>query len=86
MSLEPRWFGLSLRIMRRLVAAPLEQACEVGNTSLYINGIDPGFSGDTLVHSAVSLTTRVSSITVQEIFDYANFDDAEFTGAAWVLE
>ena len=61
---------------------PLEQACEAGNTSLYINGIDPGFSGDTLVHSAVSLTTRVSSITVQEIFDYANFDDAEFTGAA----
>ena len=61
---------------------PLEQACEAGNTSLYVNGIDPGFSGDTLVHSAVSLTTRVSSITVQEIFDYGNYDDAEFTGAA----
>jgi hypothetical protein len=61
---------------------PLEQACEAGNTSLYVNGIDPGFSGDSLVHSAVSLTTRVSSITVQEIFDYGNYDDAEFTGAA----
>jgi hypothetical protein len=34
------------------------------------------------VHSAVSLTTRVSSITLQEIFDYGNYDDAEFTGAA----
>ena len=52
---------------------PLEQACAAGNTSLYVNGIDPGFSGDTLVHSAVSLTTRVSSITVQEIFDYGNY-------------
>lgn len=62
--------------------APLEHACEVGNSSLYVNGIDPGFSGDTLVHAAVSLTTRVSSITVQEVFDYGNFDDAEFTGAA----
>ena len=61
---------------------PLERACEAGNTSLYVNGIDPGFSGDTLVHAAVSLTTRVSSITVQEIFDYGNYDDAEFTGAA----
>jgi hypothetical protein len=61
---------------------PLENACEAGDTSLYVNGIDPGFSADTLVHSALSLTTRVSSITVQEIFDYANFDDAEFTGAA----
>jgi hypothetical protein len=60
---------------------PLEQACAAGNSSLYINGIDPGFSGDTLVHSAVSLTTRVSSITVQEIFDYGNYNDPEFTGA-----
>ncbi|OBF50254.1 dihydrodipicolinate reductase [Mycobacterium sp. 852002-50816_SCH5313054-b] len=61
---------------------PLQRACAAGNTSLYVNGIDPGFSGDTLVHSAASLTTRVESITVQEIFDYGNYDDAEFTGAA----
>lgn len=62
--------------------APLERACAAGNSSLYVNGVDPGFSGDTLVHSAVSLSTRVASITVQEIFDYGNYDDAEFTGAA----
>jgi hypothetical protein len=61
---------------------PLERACAAGNTSLYVNGIDPGFSGDTLVHSAASLTTRIESITVQEIFDYGNYDDAEFTGVA----
>ncbi|BBY20163.1 hypothetical protein MSTO_03680 [Mycobacterium stomatepiae] len=61
---------------------PLQRACAAGNTSLYVNGIDPGFSGDTLVHAAVSLTTRVDSITVQEIFDCGNYDDAEFTGAA----
>jgi hypothetical protein len=61
---------------------PLARACEVGNTSLYVNGIDPGYSGDTLVHSACSLSTRVTSVTVQEIFDYGNYDDAEFTGAA----
>ena len=61
---------------------PLERACEAGNSSLYVNGIDPGFSGDTLVHTALSLATRVRSITVKEIFDYGNYDDAEFTGAA----
>ncbi len=38
--------------------APLEQACEAGNASLYVNGIDPGYSGDTEVHSALSLVTR----------------------------
>ena len=59
---------------------PLEQACENGNSSLYVNGIDPGYSGDTEVHSALSLVTRARSITVQEIFDYANYDDYEFTG------
>lgn len=61
---------------------PLEQACEAGNASLYVNGIDPGYSGDTEVHSALSLVTRARSITVQEIFDYGNYDDYEFTGRA----
>lgn len=61
---------------------PLERACKEGGSTLYINGIDPGYSGDTLVHTAVSLATRVSSIAVQEIFDYGNYDDAEYTGAA----
>ncbi|MDH6245682.1 dihydrodipicolinate reductase [Mycobacterium sp. OTB74] len=59
---------------------PLEQACEAGNASLYVNGIDPGYSGDTEVHAALSLTGRVQSITVQEILDYGNYDDYEFTG------
>ncbi|CAJ1508317.1 dihydrodipicolinate reductase [[Mycobacterium] burgundiense] len=59
---------------------PLEQACKQGNSSLYANGVDPGYSGDTEVFSALSLVTRAESITVQEIFDYANYDDFEFTG------
>jgi hypothetical protein len=59
---------------------PLEQACKAGNSSLYVNGIDPGYSGDTEVHSALSLVTRARSVTVQEIFDYGNYDDYEFTG------
>ncbi|MGX9790117.1 NAD(P)H-dependent amine dehydrogenase family protein [Mycobacterium sp. MMS18-G62] len=62
--------------------APLESACKAGDTSLYINGIDPGFSGDTLVYTALSLTARATAITVQEIFDYGSYDDAEFTGVS----
>jgi hypothetical protein len=54
--------------------------CEAGKASLYVNGIDPGYSGDTEVHSALSLVTRATSITVHEIFDYGNYDDYEFTG------
>ncbi|AEV73286.1 hypothetical protein MycrhN_2705 [Mycolicibacterium rhodesiae NBB3] len=62
------------------LTGPLEKACAQGNSSLYVNGIDPGYSGDTEVHSALSLVTRAESILVQEIFDYANYDDYEFTG------
>ncbi|BBY94846.1 diacylglycerol kinase [Mycobacterium gallinarum] len=62
---------------------PLEEACRQGNSTLYINGIDPGFSGDTLVYTALSLAGRADSITVQEICDYATYDDAEFTGVTF---
>ena len=51
---------------------PLERACKTGDTSLYINGIDPGFSGDTLVYTALSLSARATAITVQEVFDYGS--------------
>jgi 2,4-diaminopentanoate dehydrogenase len=62
---------------------PLKQACSQGDSTLYINGIDPGYSGDTLAYAALSLAARATSITVQEIFDYGSYDDAEFTGASF---
>lgn len=62
---------------------PLEQACRTGDSTLYINGIDPGFSGDTLVYTALSLATRASAVEVQEICDYGSYDDAEFTGVSF---
>ncbi len=62
---------------------PLEKACQKGNSTLYINGIDPGFSGDTLVYTALSLAGRATAVTVQEICDYGTYDDAEFTGVSF---
>jgi hypothetical protein len=62
---------------------PLEAACAAGESTLYINGIDPGFSGDTLVYSALSLAARATAVTVQEICDYGSYDDAEFTGVSF---
>ena len=40
---------------------PLEQACAAGGASLYVNGIDPGYSADTAVHSALSLVTATTA-------------------------
>ena len=62
---------------------PLAEACAAGDTTLYINGVDPGFSGDTLVYTALSLAARATAITVQEICDYGSYDDAEFTGVSF---
>ncbi|MDQ2636868.1 MAG: dihydrodipicolinate reductase [Actinomycetota bacterium] len=61
---------------------PLEAACAAGNSSLYVNGIDPGYSGDTAVLAALSLVTRAESVTVREVFDYGNYGDYEYTGTA----
>lgn len=63
--------------------APLAKACEAGGASLYINGVDPGFSGDSLVYTALTLAGRATSVTVSEICDYGTYDDAEFTGVSF---
>jgi hypothetical protein len=63
--------------------APLEEACAAGGTTMYVNGVDPGFSGDLLPFAALSLTERAEHILVQEICDYGSYDDAEFTGVSF---
>jgi hypothetical protein len=62
---------------------PLEAACVRGGSTMYVNGIDPGFSGDMLPFAALSLTERADTITVQEICDYGSYDDADFTGVSF---
>src|ERR1700722_4848969 len=61
---------------------PLQRAGKAGDSSMSITGSDPGFSGDALVYTALSLSARATAITVQEIFDYGSYDDAEFTGVS----
>jgi hypothetical protein len=62
---------------------PLAAACREGGTTMYVNGIDPGFSGDMLPFAALSLCQSATSILVQEVFDYGSYDDAEFTGTSF---
>jgi len=62
---------------------PLERACADGRSTMYINGIDPGFSGDLLPLAALSLVERADHVLVQEICDYGTYDDAEFTGVSF---
>lgn len=62
---------------------PLEAACKAGNSTLFINGMDPGFSGDVLPLAALQLSDQVQEIRVQEICDYSSYPDPDFTGATF---
>ena len=65
------------------ITEPLVEACRVGGTTMYVNGVDPGFSGDVLPLAALGLTGRADTVLVQEICDYGSYDDAEFTGVSF---
>jgi 4-hydroxy-tetrahydrodipicolinate reductase len=57
------------------LTGPLSEACSKGRTTLFTNGIDPGFSGDLMPLAALALCERVESIRVQELADYGTHPD-----------
>lgn len=65
------------------IREPLEKACAEGQSTLFVNGIDPGFSGDVLPLAALQMSDQVEEIRVQEICDYSTYEDPEFTGTAF---
>lgn len=67
----------------RSIREPLEAACRDGGSTLFVNGIDPGFSGDVLPLTALQMSDQVEEIRVQEICDYSTYEDPEFTGVAF---
>ncbi|MFN8625927.1 MAG: dihydrodipicolinate reductase [Candidatus Binatia bacterium] len=58
----------------------IEDACRKGGVSLYASGLDPGFSGDVLPFTLMSLCERVDSVRVAELFDLGTYNDPAFTG------
>jgi 4-hydroxy-tetrahydrodipicolinate reductase len=55
----------------------LVQACERGDSSLFISGIDPGFASDALPILLTGICGRVDRIHMMEIVSYAHYDDAD---------
>jgi hypothetical protein len=56
--------------------SPLEQAAEAGKSSLFVNGIDPGFANDLLPLALAGTCQSVEQIRCMEIVDYATYDSA----------
>ncbi len=65
------------------IREPLEKACAAGGSTLYVNGIDPGFSGDVLPITALELADQIEEVRVQELVDYSTYEDPEFTGVSF---
>ena len=72
----PAWADPTLR-------EPLEKACQQGKSTFFVNGVDPGFSGDVLPLAALQIADEVEEIRVQELCDYSTYEDPEFTGVSF---
>lgn len=51
----------------------LATAASAGGASLYASGIEPGFAGDQFVLTLLTMSQRVESVRVQEIFCYDGY-------------
>ena len=56
--------------------APIEDAARKGNSSLFVNGIDPGFANDLIPLALAGTCQSVQQIRCMEIVDYATYDSA----------
>lgn len=55
---------------------PIEEAAREGNSSVFVNGIDPGFANDLLPLALAGTCQRIQQIRCMEIIDYATYDSA----------
>ena len=51
----------------------LEAAAAAGGASLYCSGLEPGFAGDQLVLTLLTMSRGIRSVRAQEIFDYSAY-------------
>ena len=55
---------------------PVDDAARLGNLSVYINGVDPGFVTDLIPLAFASTCRRIEQVRCMEIADYATYDGA----------
>jgi 4-hydroxy-tetrahydrodipicolinate reductase len=53
--------------------APITEACEMGNSSCFTTGIDPGFANDLFPMTLMGLCSEVRVVRALEILDYINY-------------
>ena len=64
------------RVLPDKYIQPLEVAAREGNSSIYINGVDPGFVTDLIPLAFASTCRSIEKVRCMEIADYATYDGA----------
>ncbi|MGH3968638.1 MAG: NAD(P)H-dependent amine dehydrogenase family protein [Mycobacterium sp.] len=64
------------QVLPQEMLGPLEDAAVQGNSSLFVNGIDPGFANDLLPLALAGTCKSIQQIRCMEIVDYATYDSA----------
>src|ERR1700754_1853153 len=64
------------QVLPKELLAPIEDAAREANSSLFVNGIDPGFANDLLPLALAGTCQSIEQIRCMEIVDYATYDSA----------
>ncbi|MCU1345689.1 MAG: ord 3 [Acidimicrobiia bacterium] len=80
-ALLPGLFPQSRHVSQRTTEL-LEAACQRGQVSCFITGIDPGFASDAMAIFLMSLSGRIDRIRMLGLRNYNGYDDA-FTQFDW---
>ncbi len=56
---------------------PIEEATQAGKSSLFVNGIDPGFANDLLPLALAGTCQSIEQIRCMEIINYDTYDSAD---------
>jgi hypothetical protein len=57
--------------------ARIEDAARQGNSSIFINGVDPGFANDLIPFALAGTCQHIEQVRCMEIADYATYDGSE---------
>jgi 2,4-diaminopentanoate dehydrogenase len=72
----PVFLQYPYHVLPEEMIAPLEDAARGGKSSLFVNGIDPGFANDLLPLALAGTCQSIEQVRCMEIVDYATYDNA----------
>jgi 2,4-diaminopentanoate dehydrogenase len=87
---SPGVFQYPWGVMPDKYIAPIEEAAQQGDSSLFISGVDPGFANDLIPFAIASTCQSIRQVRCMEIADYATYDGStvmfDVMGFGWTLD